>query len=232
MSRRTPSLARRAFPALALTAVGVGLVQGLDRPSTLGAIGGLDMDNAATTGTNAPVTGTATGSVTAAETPAGGAGTQAQGSTSNSKTNSAAAQTAPAQSVPTQNVPIQNAPAQTSPPETAAPVTAAPVTAVPATSGVCGEVAGVGAEKTITWGRTYGVISVTAKFTASGDLCDASATWQAYDNKSQRYEEYAVPLLNKQAEAADSANVQGVSGATAITNAYRSSLQSAIDNRH
>ena len=226
MSRRTPSLARRAFPALALTAVGVGLVQGLDRPNTIGAVGSLDMNSAATPTQAGAAPADATGSVAAAQTPSA---TQAPASSGGTSGNAA-----PANSVAPQAAPTQAAPAQTAPPQTAAPVTAAPAPAAPAapaSTGTCGEVVGVGAQQAITWRKSYGVISVTAKFTASGDLCNATAQWQANDSKSQRYEEYAVPILNQQAEAADSANVQGVSGATAVTNAYRASLQSAIDNR-
>ena len=213
MSRRTPSLARRAFPAIALTAVGVGLVQGLDRPNAMGAVGAIDTNAQTAAAAGAPTPSTADGSVAAAQAPVSG--------------NVAPAVTAAPQTAAPQTAAPQAAPAQTAPPATAAP---APV--APATGGTCGEVTGVGAQQEITWRRSYGVISVTAKFTASGDLCNASAQWQAYDSKSQRYEEYAVPILNQQAEAVDSANVQGVSGATAITNAYRASLQSAIDNRH
>ena len=211
MSRRTPSLARRAFPAIALTAVGVGLVQGLDRPNAMGAVGAIDTNTQTAAAAGAPTPSTADGNVAAAQAPASG--------------NVAPAATAAPQTAAPQTAAPQAAPAQTAPPATAAP-------AAPATSGTCGEITGIGAQQEITWRRSYGVISVTAKFTASGDLCDASAQWQAYDSKSQRYEEYAVPILNQQAEAVDSANVQGVSGATAITNAYRASLQSAIDNRH
>ena len=223
MSRRTPSLARRTFPALALTAVGVGLVQGLDRPNTIGAVGSLDMNSAATPTQAGAAPTDATGGVTAAQTPSAPQAPASSGGTTSG--NAATANSA---------APAQAAPAQTAPPQTGAPVTAAPAPAAPAapaSTGTCGEVVGVGAQQAITWRKSYGVISVTAKFTASGDLCNATAQWQANDSKSQRYEEYAVPILNQQAEAADSANVQGVSGATAVTNAYRASLQSAIDNR-
>lgn len=216
MSRRTPSLARRAFPALALTAVGVGMVQGLDRPSSIGAVGNFDVDNAATPAAGEAATTVPNGNVSAAQTQVAPAAPSTGGSST--------ATGATPQTNPPTAAPVTQAPA--------APVTAAPVTAAPPTGGTCGEVTGVGAEKAIVWRSTYGVISVTAKFTGSGDLCDASAQWQAYDSKSQRYEEWAVPILNKQAEVADSANVQGVSGATAITNAYRASLQSAIDNKN
>lgn len=218
MSRRTPSLARRAFPALALTAVGVGMVQGLDRPSSIGAVGALDANNTAPSAAGNPAITGPNGSVSAAQTPV----VTVAPATGSASGNSAAAG-ATVQTNPPAAAPVTQAPA--------APVTAAPVTVAPATGGTCGEITGVGAEQAITWRRSYGVISVTAKFTAGGDLCDASAQWQAYDSKSQRYEEYAVPILNQQAEAADSANIQGVSGATAVVNAYRASLQSAIDNK-
>ena len=60
-------------------------------------------------------------------------------------------------------------------------------------------------------------------------MCGASAQYQTYDNRSARFEDYAVPILNKQVASAQSANIQGVSGATAVSQAYQSSLQSAVD---
>jgi uncharacterized protein with FMN-binding domain len=84
---------------------------------------------------------------------------------------------------------------------------------------------------TITWRRDYGVVQVAAKFNSDGTLCSATAQYQTYDTRSDRYESYAIPILNKQAANAGSANIQGVSGATAISDAYKKSLQSAIDNK-
>jgi hypothetical protein len=202
MSQRQPSLARRAFPAIALTAVGVGMVQALDRPvlpvaGGLGNVSAADANTATTT--IAPVGTTATTVV-----PSGGASA--------------------AGGVPTATV----APSAT----TVAPaVTAAPATAAPATS-ACGALTGTGAPGDITERRNYGTVTVTAKFTADGTLCSASATYNVYDQKSVRYEEYSIPILNKQAEAAHGANINGISGATAVSNGYRASLQSAIDNKH
>ncbi len=201
MSQRQPSLARRAFPAVALTVVGVGMVQALDRPAipvgdALGA--GTATDATATT-TIAPVDTTAT-----TVAPTGNASA--------------------AGGVPTATV----APSAT----TVAPVvTAAPATAAPAAT-ECGALTGTGTPGQITERRNYGTVTVKAKFTADGTLCSASATYQVYDQKSVRYEEYSIPILNKQAEAAKSANIQGISGATAISDGYRASLQSAIDNKH
>lgn len=196
MSQRQPSLTRRAFPAIALTAVGVGMVQALDRSSL-------------------PIAGVSAASVNAAD------GTLAPTDTT-ATTLPASGSASAAGGVPTATV----APSAT----TVAPVvTAAPATAAPA---ACGAMSGTGVAGDITARRNYGTVTVTAKFTADGTLCDASATYVAYDQKSVRYEEYSIPILNQQAIAAKSANIQGISGATAVSDGYRTSLQSAIDNKH
>lgn len=137
--------------------------------------------------------------------------------------------------------PVTNAPAATSAPVvtnapaiTNAPVvTAAPVTAAPTAPAAndCGALTGSGSPVTISWRRDYGVIQVNAKFMSDGTLCKATAQYQTYDNRSERYESYAIPILNKQASNVGNANIQGVSGATAVSDAYTKSLQSAIDNR-
>ena len=202
MSQRQPSLARRAFPALALTAVGVGMVQALDRPAVTmgGAIGDISAASGIATTTIAPVDTTAT-----TVTPNGGASA--------------------AGGVPTATV----APSATTVAPTAT-LAAPAVTTAPAASS-CGAMTGIGSPGQVTERRNYGTVTVTAKFTTDGTLCDATATYNVYDQKSVRYAEYAIPILNKQAVAANGTNIQGISGATASTNGYRDSLQSAIDNK-
>ena len=196
MSRRTPSLGRRVFPAFALATVGVGMVHALDRPNPVGAAAAEQpvIDPNATTAVLAPASSVVQVPVvnTAGDTP---------------------------QSV---------APATT--PATTPVTTPVPITAAAATND-CGALTGVGAPTTISWRRDYGVIAVTAKFTSSGNLCHATAQYSTYDNRSDRYESWAVPVLNQQAVSAGSANLQGVSGATAVSQAYATSLQSAIDNK-
>jgi uncharacterized protein with FMN-binding domain len=57
----------------------------------------------------------------------------------------------------------------------------------------------------------------------------------AYPNGSHRdvrINSYAVPILNQQAVQAQSADLDGVSGATVTSQGYRQSLQSAIDKAH
>ena len=193
MTNRQPSLLRRLYPAVALTGIGFGLVNVLDRPVPVGSAGA--PDGAANAVDQATATTVLTGGQADPVAP-------------------------PATAAP-------KAPAAQAPVTTAAP----PATQAPAAPAAndCGAVTRTGSEATIAWRRTYGVITVTVKATSAGALCDASANWQAYDQKSVRYEDYAVPILNKQAEAAGGANIQGVSGATAVSQAYQQSLQSALD---
>jgi uncharacterized protein with FMN-binding domain len=206
MSHRKPSIVRRVFPALALTTVGVGMVHALDRPAIVGAQGNM-MPIADPSGTTVipPVT-------------------NAPGATAVPVVTNAPVATNPPAATSGPTTPATNAPAAT----TAPVVTAAP--AAPAAND-CGALTGNGAPVTITWRRDYGVIQVTAKFMSDGTLCKATASYQTYDNRSERYESYAIPILNKQASNAGNANIQGVSGATAVSDAYTKSLQSAIDNR-
>lgn len=209
MTNRQPSLLRRLYPAVALTGIGFGLVNVLDRPVPVGSAGA--PDGVANAVDQATATTVLAGDQTAPVTPP-------------VTDDSVVAQGQGGQAAPV-------APATTAAPKAPATTAAPPATQAPAASAAndCGAVTRTGSEATIAWRRTYGVISVTVKATSAGALCDASANWQAYDQKSVRYEDYAVPILNKQAEAAGGANIQGVSGATAVSQAYQQSLQSALD---
>jgi uncharacterized protein with FMN-binding domain len=191
VSNRQPSLGRRVLPAFALTAVGVGMVQALDRPSP----------GPATTGTLLP-SGEDVGTTVVSPT-------------------SVAPPTTSSGNVASSGGTVTATTPQTAPPQT----TAAP------SSGGCGAFTGTGSETPIQWNRQYGVVKVSVKFTADGTLCKASAVHQTFDSRSERYESYAIPILNQQAMSAKSANIQGISGATAVSEAYARSLQSAIDNK-
>lgn len=209
MTNRRPSLLRRLYPAVALTGVGLGLVNVLDRPVPVGSVGA--PDSAAGAIDPGAATTVVPGGQDPAAAPDNSVAAQGQGAQGGQSAPAAPATTA----------------APAAPATTAAPP-AAPAPADPAATD-CGAITKTGSEATIAWRRTYGVITVTVKATSAGALCDASAHWQAYDQKSVRYEDYAVPILNGQAEAAKSANIQGVSGATAVSQAYQQSLQSALD---
>lgn len=203
MSNREPSLLRRLYPALALTGVGFGLVNVLDRPAPTGTAGAGVLTPSGATQNSAAADGAV---ATTVPTP-NSVAAQSQGTTA----------TAPA-------------PAATAAPvATAAPAPAATSAPAAPASNDCGAVTKTGNSTEITWRRSYGVVQVTVKATSAGQVCGATAQYQTYDNRSARFEDYAIPILNKQVASAQSANIQGVSGATAVSQAYQSSLQSAVD---
>lgn len=75
----------------------------------------------------------------------------------------------------------------------------------------------------------YGPVQLSVTFNGS-KITDVKAlqypNWHGY---SVQLNQYAIPQLNQQAVAANSANINGVSGATFTSQAYMQSLQSAID---
>ena len=64
---------------------------------------------------------------------------------------------------------------------------------------------------------------------SSGKICSVKVIQLPGDRHSRRINDYAVPLLNKQAMRAQSADIRGVSGATYTTIGYIDSLQSILD---
>lgn len=77
--------------------------------------------------------------------------------------------------------------------------------------------------------RNYG--NVQLKATVSGGKITAitAVSVPSNDGKSMQISSYSIPVLTKQALAAQSANIQGLSGATFTSNAYAQSLQSILD---
>ncbi len=64
----------------------------------------------------------------------------------------------------------------------------------------------------------------------NGKITDSTVTKVPWSNgKDQEINSYAVPILNQEAVAQQSANIDMVSGATYTSNGYVGSLQSAID---
>ena len=201
MARRDASLVRRIAPAVALTGVGVMLVNVLDRPTPeLGADGGLSVAGVTDTSVAVSMTGPAPTPLDSAAATAG-----------------PVASTVPA--IPGVTLPVATLPVASQAPAAAAP------------SNVCGAVTSVGSTTNITERRTYGTIVVTASFTGDGTLCAASANYSVNDRRSRQIEAYVVPILNDQVAATQSARVNGVSGATAVSDAYTQSLQYAIDHK-
>ena len=114
---------------------------------------------------------------------------------------------------------------------TVPPVNGAPPDTTPTPSpGACGAKKSTGSTTDIVdRNRVFGTLVVTAKFASNGELCGVAVNFDVWDRKSVQIEQYALPKLNARAKKAKSANIQGVSGATAVSRAYAASLQAAID---
>ncbi len=98
-----------------------------------------------------------------------------------------------------------------------APVSAAPGVS-PAAAGVTSTVAGSVAE------NQYGPVQVQATFASDGRLVTVQALQVPTGGKSTRINDQAAPVLNREALAAQSANVHTVSGATYTSDGYATSL--------
>jgi uncharacterized protein with FMN-binding domain len=74
----------------------------------------------------------------------------------------------------------------------------------------------------------YGPMQVQVTV-SGGQVTEVTVLQEPGDGKSQRINEQATPILESQAVAAQSADLDGVSGATYTTVSYEASLQSALD---
>jgi uncharacterized protein with FMN-binding domain len=75
----------------------------------------------------------------------------------------------------------------------------------------------------------YGDVQVRVS-TAGGRITQVAAVrLPSGDGRSQQISSFAGPQLAEQALAAQSANIDGVAGATYTSESYKSSLQSALD---
>lgn len=77
----------------------------------------------------------------------------------------------------------------------------------------------------------WGPVQVEAVISASGQICDVDAV-QSPDShgRSVRINQQALPILHTEVMQAQSANINGVSGATITSIGYERSLQSILDS--
>jgi uncharacterized protein with FMN-binding domain len=110
--------------------------------------------------------------------------------------------------------------------------------AVPAASSLGGQTSGAtggttrtvtGNDQTIGGGSAYGDIQVRVTAAGKSIRSVGLARLNVSGPLSQQIVTNVVPQLQQQTLAAQSANIQGVSGATYTVQAYRASLQSALD---
>jgi len=78
----------------------------------------------------------------------------------------------------------------------------------------------------------YGELAVRVTVTGSRITNVTVPALQTAEPFSQQLSEQAIPLLRSQVLAADSASINGVSGATFTSQAYATSLQAALDKLH
>jgi uncharacterized protein with FMN-binding domain len=115
---------------------------------------------------------------------------------------------------------------------TATPTVAAATPVALQSSSAGTATAATGAATTVTGAaenNRFGTVQVSATFSSTGALTAVTLLQQPGDNHSIRINQSAVPTLTSEALAAQSANINSVSGATYTSNSYTASLQAAID---
>ncbi len=116
--------------------------------------------------------------------------------------------------------PSTTTPSATIPPatSTAPPTTSPPATTAPATQTATGPM------------EQYGYGQLAVRVTVAGKrITNVVVTGlQVADYSSQYIAQQAIPLLKREVMSAQSANIQGVTGATYTSEAYAQSLQSAL----
>ena len=142
----------------------------------------------------------ATSAINIAGGPMAGAGVTSSASASSSSSSSAAATATPTKSAK----PTKSSAGATAAPATQAPATTAPTTA--SKTSVNGTFTGPSVN--VNYGNVQVKITVV-----NGRITDAVAV-VAPSGKNDRYTNMSVPTLKKQTLAAQSANIQGVSGAS------------------
>jgi uncharacterized protein with FMN-binding domain len=125
-------------------------------------------------------------------------------------------------------------------PSSAAPSSSAPTSAAPSTAGAPSasgtpskpSSAPPPATKTVTGATAqtrYGPVQLAVTFSGKKITRIQVLQYPSETSRDQEINSYAIPQLNQQAMAAQSANIDGVSGATYTSEGYQQSLQSAID---
>ncbi len=75
----------------------------------------------------------------------------------------------------------------------------------------------------------YGPLQLSVTFAGADITAVEALQAPGWHGESVQINAYAIPILNREAVAADSAHIDAVTGATVTSGAYLTSLQSAID---
>ena len=186
-----------------------------------GTVGGLGAVLAITP----PQLGT-TSAINIAGAPVAGSDTTAVASASSSSTTSKAAATTAAKPVATQKAGATKKPVSgssgTSNSATTAPASDAPATQTPASTSTAINGTFTGPSVFVNYGNVQVKITVV-----NGRITDAVAV-VAPSGRNDRYTNMAVPILKQQTLKAQSANIQGASGASYTSYGWYTSLQGAL----
>lgn len=217
---------KRALLIAGGTVGGLGAVLSITPPqlNSQGAMGGLSAISSAAATSTTPIAQTTTTPPTAttssnAITPTSTTAATAKASTVKKKkvtTKKVAVAKATKQTVAAANTSAATTPAANTPAATT-PATATPTAATKKVSGTfAGNVVNV----------NYGNVQVQITV-VDGKITDAQAL-QAPSGRSDRYTQYALPILRSQTLAAQGSNIQGASGASYTSYGWYTSLQAAL----
>jgi uncharacterized protein with FMN-binding domain len=81
-------------------------------------------------------------------------------------------------------------------------------------------------------GTRYGPVQVQLTITRGHIAKVAAIDYPQGSSRDQEINSFAIPQLNQEAQAAHSAHIDTVSGATYTSDGYRRSLQAALDAAH
>ena len=164
-----------------------------------------------------------TSAINIAGGPMAGPGATSNASASSSSSASASVTTKPTATKSARPTKNSGGGAATTAPATQAPATTAPATTAPATTSKT-SINGTftGPSINVNYGNVQVKITVV-----DGRITDAVAV-KAPSGKNDRYTNMSVPTLKKQTLVAQSANIQGVSGASYTSYGWYTSLQGAL----
>ena len=133
----------------------------------------------------------------------------------------------------------QNASATTSPPTGDITSTSAAANPSTAATGPSGPVTKTGSGPTVLRSATgpveqYGYGQLAVRVTVNGTKITSLSVvgLQTAESYSQQIADQVIPMLHNEVLAAQNAQVNGISGASYTTQAYLSSIQSALDTLH
>jgi uncharacterized protein with FMN-binding domain len=106
-------------------------------------------------------------------------------------------------------------------------------TATPAPTAASGPTAAIAGRRTVDGavvGTRFGSVQVEVTLDGTTIIDVAAIQLPAGDRRTNQISAYVEPILRSEALQAQSANIDGISGATYTSNAYARSLQAALDS--